>query len=474
MYKSLLTGLALALFALSGCRGDDGDKGVEPGGSDGGAPGVDAQPESGMTVADIKKEVVGDGEAVLLREVVVTAVDGYGDYSGDVYVQDPEGGEYSGIKLYKNSRRDGGEVSSLKPGDRVRVEGTVKHWSGTASSSFPEGEYVVELENNTIWFVSDGESPRVSEVTAEQLTQKPDALKWEGALVRVKDVAVVSPPHEKYKDFKVTGGLAVDDDLFPYVPKIGDCISVTGISVYFYDYRLNPRSDADIEAGSGCRGVRTSSIRELQDASGAERPALNSVVKVSGVVSAVDGNPSSKGVHSKFFIQDGTGAFSGIMVYHTWTEESALRPEVGDEVELTGTLVEYPAEKADDEVVTELKDVSWDVIGTREVPEPFAVSAADIATNGPKAEELEGVLVRVEDFEVAEIIQDKKGNPVALKGKSGLIVDYAFFNFFSVTEPAEGDVYTSIVGPLDFTYRKTRVYPRSADDMVLDNGSVAP
>ena len=45
---------------------------------------------------------------------------------------------------------------------------------------------------------------------------------------------------------------------------------------------------------------------------------------------------------------------------------------------------------------------------------------------------------------------------------------------FSMGMRGQGDVYKSIVGPLDYTYRKTRVYPRSADDMVLDNGSVAP
>jgi predicted extracellular nuclease len=467
MRKIMTIGLVLTTTLFMACRSSDKDDprtdayvptegGLPPDGLVGGEGGSGTE----TTVVDIKKEIIKDGAKVILKDVVVTAVDGYGQYTGDMYIQDAAGGEYSGIKMFKNQRGDGGQISDLKPGDHIKVEGTVKHWTGSATSQFPDGRYVIELEDNTVTLLQPGTTTKVDEVTVDKITKDPDAAKWEAALVKVKDVGVLTLPDPQYADFKVTGGLAVDDDLYPHSPQIGDCITVTGISVYFYAFRLNPRSAADIETGSNCPKPKTITIKDIQDTTSADHPAEDDVVTVKGVITAVDSTPSSSDVYKGFWIQDGTGPFSGVYVYHTWKATDTAVPKQGDEVELTATYDEYYD-------LSELKQASWKVLGQKALPAPEVVDAKVMATDAAEAEKYEGVLVQVKDFTVAKINQDSNQKNVAMEDADGFVIDYALYDFFAATPaPAVGSVYSTITGPLDFTYKKFKIYPRVAGDVV--------
>src|SRR5215212_7740832 len=87
-----LLGLGLSLGA---CRGDGGDdNGVDPDG-----PPMDTG--SGVvTIKDVQSDTMMVGTVVKLKGVVVTAVDMFGTSLGDLFIQDPAGGPFSGVKVF--------------------------------------------------------------------------------------------------------------------------------------------------------------------------------------------------------------------------------------------------------------------------------------------------------------------------------------------------------------------------------------
>ena len=214
----------------------------------------DGQTAVPSTVFQIKTGVRGQGTLVLLSNVVVSAVDNYGVYTGDVFVQDSTtSAANQGIQLFINYRTDGGLISDLAPGDHVAVEGTVAHWNGPTSKPFPSGKYVIQLKNNKIAKLSAGSPPTPAVLTAAQLSQDPGAAAWCGSLVKVAGVRVLSLPDPLWGDFGVSGGLDVDDELYPYAPTLNDCLTVTGISTYFYKYNVCPRAASDVAPSTACQ-----------------------------------------------------------------------------------------------------------------------------------------------------------------------------------------------------------------------------
>ena len=143
MSRSLSLVLVLGL-ALTGCRGDDNgdpptpDLGPQP---DGGKLDMGEGVES--TIPKIKKGELSDNQNVIVKNVVVTVVDTNPPYTGDVFVQDPAGGEYSGIKIYGGQMAGGGQVSDLKVGDIVEVAGSLQHNSGPSSNPFKDKKNIL-------------------------------------------------------------------------------------------------------------------------------------------------------------------------------------------------------------------------------------------------------------------------------------------------------------------------------------------
>ncbi len=463
--QGLLFAAALALVLVPGCRSDDPqtDTGVkkEAGTGEGVAPG-DA------TIFDINNGKVAEGTTVVLRDVIVNAVDGYGKYTGDVYVQDPKGGPSSGLKLYRPQRLDAGQISDLKPGDHIKVEGKVKFFvpsGGFNDKNHPNKKHIVELDTGCqITRISDGAAPAPAEITLDQATKDPDAVTWEHVLVTVKNVGVSRPLDPAYGEYEVGGALDVDDELFPVSgPKIGDCQSLTGVMIYFYGYKILPRQSSDVGTGTGCPVIPTVTIKDIQDDKSAQHPASGTTVRTSGVITAIDSTLSteSKPRFIGFFLQDGTGPRSGIYVYYYWDDTTALKPVVGDEIDLVAKYEEYND-------LSELSGAIWTVKGKGTVPAPEVVNAADIATGGAKAEDYEGVLVKVENVEVESITQTTGANPrkVGVKFKtSGLIAENEFFDFMT-PEPTVGTVYKSVTGPLYYSFKNFKILPRNAADLV--------
>ena len=481
--KALGLGLGILLAVASACRsngssgtdggGVTGDGGVggsdgTGGGGDGGGPAVEAN------IYDITSGKVKEGANVTLRDVIVSAVDGYGQYTGDVFVQEAKGGAGSGIKLYKVQRADGGQVSDLKPGDHVKVEGAVKYFvpkGGFNDKKHPAKAHVKELENARVSRIGPGTPPAPAEVTVKDLTEDPNADTWEHVLVRVKDVAVTKEVNPQYGEFQVSGGFAVDDDLFPHTPKVGDCVTITGISVYFFAYRLNPRDAGDIEKGTACPTAKAVTISDVQDATSANHPADGTQVIVSGVVSAVDSTVSGTPPNAKyygFWIQsESGGANSGIYVYYAWNDSSTTKPVLGESVEVKATYKEYKDAGSKD-TVSELTDATFTSKGKAATePKPETVAAADVANGGSKAEPYEGVLVKVENVEVVDQTKDSKGKVLGVKLKdSGLLVENDLFDFMAPTPLAAGAKLKSVSGVLHYSFGNFKILPRVSGDLV--------
>ena len=486
MRSMLLALVSVVLFACSGgSKVKDGGADVGPapeGGADsalpreGGAPDLvlfgdsmaprdsappaDAPVAQTATVQQITSNQIPEGTVVQLASVAITAVDTQAPYTGDVYVQDGTGAG-SGLRLYTPQRGDGGQIADLKLGDNLKVVGQVKNWAPAAG--FPDGKTVKELVNATITLLGPGTPPPATIVTASGVTTPPGAEGWEHVLVQVKDVKVTKAVNS-YGEFEVTGGLVVDDELFAHVPAVGDCLTITGISAYFYNYRLLPRTAMDLQPSTACPGPATLSIKDIQNETSPNHPTEGSQVTVTGVVTAVDSTKNSYGDYEGFFIQDVAGGpYSGIYVYHKWTDAAAQKPGLGELVELTGTYQEYGSASG---TVSELSSVSWTVKGSATVPAPILVSAADMAAGGATAEAHEGVLVQVDNITVGSYFADSGGTQIGFADSvTGFLVIHKLYDFMS-TPPAISTVYAKIIGPLHFAVGTFEVMPRGPGDMV--------
>ncbi len=469
--------LAIALVISAGCRGDDDDK---DGGVTGdqkvvtgdGAP--DSGPASEATIAKIMGGTVAKGSKVLLKSVIVTAVDGSGTYKGDVYVQDSKGGKHSAIKLYRPQRADGKKISELKVGDVVNVEGLVKYWHPKAGEfddkKCTKKKHIKELDKATITYIKAGTAPDPAVVTAKDLLDCTVADSYEHVLVTLKKVTVLKaekPAGKTYFEVVVSGGAEIGDDLFPTSTlKKDGCYSFTGVIAYFYGYRLHVRSAADMKTDTGCPKTKTLTIKDIQDTKSANHPAKDSLVKVVGVVTAVDAKKSTSGYLKGFWIQDetATGPYNGLYVYgYSWkdTDVAAKKPVVGDKVEVSGTYKEYYD-------LTELDKASFVKKGTATVPAALKVKAADIKTGATTAEGYEGMLVQVDNITVGDTVKTTGTTPVAVGFKdktSSLIVENMIFDFMKPTAPAKDTVYKSVVGVMGYSYKERRLYPRTAADM---------
>jgi predicted extracellular nuclease len=417
------------------------------------------------TIPKIKDGTLAEMTKVLLKDVIITAVDDSGAYTGNVYVQEAAGGKGSGIVVYKPTRTDsGGTIADLKPGDHVKVTGEVKHYapsSGWNVTSFPSKTVVRELIKASITYISSGSAPTPMVVTLADLTTDPKADSYEHVLVTVKSAKVTALPNT-YGEFTLDGKLGVDDELYVHTPKANDCIDVTGVVDFFYGYKVYVRAAGDIQTATGCAVPPTVKINDIQDKTSTKHPSIGTQVTVTGIITAVDASKDGGSNYSGFFIQDQAGgSYSGIYVYHQFTDASTVKPVLGELVELTGTYDEY-------QTVSELKNATWTKKSSATLPTPIKVAAKDVSNTGTKGEEYEGVLIEVGAMTVSSVAQDSKGKNVSfVDATSGLHVDHMLYDdFLNPTPPTVGTKYTKIVGPLHYSFSAFRIAPRAAADLV--------
>jgi predicted extracellular nuclease len=183
-------------------------------------------------------------------------------------------------------------------------------------------------------------------------------------------------------------------------------------------------------------------IQYTTDPSG-DSPYAGQTVTTHGIVTAF----FYDGGNRYTFIQDGTGPWSGLLLY---------KPDgyvnVGDLLEVTGTVSEYYG----------LTEIAEGVATVQSIGNPLP--AAEVLPSGDVSQEQwESVLVRVEDVTV---IDDDLGYGEWLVDDSSGGVRVDDMGGYSYS-PTNGDVLDFVQGPLFYGYGDFKIEPRDDDDIAV-------
>ena len=171
----------------------------------------------------------------------------------------------------------------------------------------------------------------------------------------------------------------------------------------------------------------------------------------------------SSGSSNRFFLSDPEGgAWKGVFIFNY-----DFIVEMGDEVEVSGTVLEYYG-------LTEITSVSDVTIlsSGNPVPEPIIVETGNLI-DPVDAEQYEGCLVNLQDVTVTEE-QIEYGQWYVSDGTGDCQMDDAFFQLENVVPPIVivfGDVWASLIGQVDYSFEEYGVNPRTPEDMVHDAGT---
>ena len=200
-------------------------------------------------------------------------------------------------------------------------------------------------------------------------------------------------------------------------------------------------------------------VQFTEDPSG-DSPYLEQVVTIEeAVVVGIGWKPN--GGHASFFVMDPAGgAWSGVYVYD-YDEAYVWNLYEGDLVTITATVDEYYN-------FTELGYIEeCEVIGQVAIPEPVAVSTADIDS----MEAYESCLVMVDDVTVTQA-QDDYGVWYVTDGSAPCQIDDAYFYLDEIDPPiviGVDDFWGRLVGMVGYSYDEYSINPRYVADMYPDS-----
>jgi len=418
---------------------------------------TDSDSDGDDTIYDVQQGNVAEDSTVTFNNVIVTSPV-HGE-EGGVFIEEPAGGEYSGIYLYLWS--DVIAEAELEPGMEINVTGQYTEFFGYSEV--------------TVQAIGDLEVLGTADIPAAEVVDPADvctdgslAEAYEGVLVKIESPEVTDGDLG-YGQWEADGSLVVDDFFFDgsggpsegaIYPDTGDTFdAVTGVMYLSFDeVKLEPRFAEDYEGFSGgdtdtdtdTDTDADADIFDIQQGLVDE----DTLVEITGAV--VTSPVSYNG--EDFFIQDPAGGqYSGILVHNFDGANTAADVEVGDEVTVSGFYVEYF--ELSEITVSDASYVT--VTGTATVPAPAVVSSTDVGTSGSLAEAYEGVLITVEDVEVTTAA-DGYGQFIV---DSALMVDDMFFTGGS-PDPTVGTTYTSITGPLNYNFDDFKIEPRTTADLV--------
>jgi hypothetical protein len=516
MIRTSFTCAALSLvlgLALGACRG--GSNSDDDGGDDAGIDGFNAED---ATIYDIQGSLPV-GTQVNIRGVVVTAIDNYGVKKGNIWVQEPDGGPFSGVLVF-GAPLD--QVAALEVGDLVDVESVIKDefaltddTSGRTTTEMtpPDGGAI------TVTKVGDG-TPAVPEpvdaleigTLATQELQDAEWEKWEGVLIRVDNVSVngsirtIGDTDPTFTKFPVTGPLQVESTMAAFPDTgvdPGDCLtSVTGVGDYFYDWLLEPRDTTEIAVGgadcpaqeaaddtcgdsldndadgfSDCDDFSCGPIASCATDTTVDQVQTGSAtghVTLTGVVITA---LSKDGKH--LWVADALAGASnhGIYVYRGGSA-AVLGAEfvLGATVDVGGLVSEFDPNSAGD-TLTEINAYADDpsefvtfIAAPAGLPTPLTgVTAATVADITATGEPYESVLVQLTSVKVTAV--SASGNRITLTDASGSAT--MDDDIFVYTNPSVNDCLTVTgIMSVDLTADQRKLFPRQALDIVPATGCI--
>ena len=331
-HAALTTFVGSSALALSGCcafsnsgecSGDDGSElSPTPGGVDGGQIAtLNQNPPTDMT------------EVTLIGRV--TAI----NYKGNFWIEDAEGGLYSGIYIFDKDLL--GTGAGVAVGDEVEVKGLFQVYFDVNQLTLyaDSGGLVTIRQKNAgippVLAVSDLGTLEASACTTDNLDEnlKP----YIGVLVSLPEATITSDDgtcaDAAFGMWKLQDAdgdtVVVDDDIdIPYAPVAGAVAEVTG--VYTYTYQQHKLMATAVHQLSG-PVVEDWEISELNQAS-----PDNAVVTTRGIVTAIS-------YEGNFWIQDAEDReYAGIYVFDKDNKKGeSAGIEIGDEVEVTALFTTY-------------------------------------------------------------------------------------------------------------------------------------
>ncbi len=495
--------LASCLF-LAACRGGDDT-----------TTGDDGPDADDVAIYDVQGSMPVDGTVFNVRGVVVTSIDDYGERVGDITVQEPDGGAFSGVKVYGIEL---GTVSDLAVGDLIDLEGVTKDefalsddTSGrtTTELSPPEGGVI---QVTVIDQVSVPAPEPVDALAIGMMASADDRdaewEKWEGVLIELSSVSVLqeldqigsTPQTPPFEEILVTGPIAVDTSLAAIdAVTRDDCLSsVVGIGDYFFDWKVLPRDTADIVGGgSGCPAQEADSTScgdgEDNEADGFADcddfscQVLSECVSTATVAEVQGGTATGTVTLNDVFITaltaDGKHLWvadalqgdinNGVYVYRgpaaTVLDGTYV---LGAQVDVTGDVEEFDLNGSTGDTLTELTFANVGTATGSGTPVGAAVTAVQVggiaATNG---EAYEGVLVTLTSVKA---MTHTTGDRVTLQDASSTVVmDDDIYNYTQSTDFPDGNCYT-ITGIMSISLNddERRFLPRSSDDVAAATGCI--
>ncbi len=286
--KTLALYASLGLSLTAACRSDSNspDSGS---GIDSGSGGSNGSGSAGFKkIQDIQNDAMTPGTSVDIKGVIVTAIDTHSSQKGNFWVEEPEGGENSGILVHHGTLTD---VDALAIGDEVTITGGIKaEFALTGSGGDTSGNTDTELEpasGGTLTIKKTGtgtvtpvdvDALMIGSLSTKAECAPPNATtcatnvaweKYEGVLIKVTSTGgggiiagsvTIGKTANTQDRFNVTGQIDVESTLIgdgtsgsnSGLPAFssGDCLaSVTGVLDYFFQYNLLPVTTADIATG---------------------------------------------------------------------------------------------------------------------------------------------------------------------------------------------------------------------------------
>jgi hypothetical protein len=467
-----LLGLGLSVVA---CRdpkggGDGGDGGIDPD-----AALVDTA-RGDVRIKDIQNDSMPSGTLVSVKGVVVTAIDKFGATVGDMFVQDPAGGPFSGVKVFRPPVE---QVASLEVVDLIDIVGAQKE--EFALSGDNSGRKVTELKSVTggqamrITKTGTGAVPAPPVVDAAALSMMEKAAreaeweKWEGVLITLVNARQIAAQRSfgsmspDQTEFRISGIARVQSVLakLPDTNVFGVCYDrITGIGDYAFNDLVLPRSTTDVvEGGTGCRPLSMSAA-DAQTQTSPEAADLTNIF-----VTARDDIGTSKGI----WVADSLAAApnNGVFVFTGSTLAANLT--IGATVRVQATIDEFDSTPPGETVTEVTGGTPVFVAAPGALPTPVVVAPGILSDIGAPGEAYEGVLVQVNTVKVTQSLNDGKFELTA-NDNTKIVMDDE--SFAPPTAPAVGTCYGSVTGVMHVqgTDNIRTINPRMLTDLVVDVG----
>lgn len=211
-----------------------------------------------------------------------------------------------------------------------------------------------------------------------------------------------------------------------------------------------------LSAGLAAQILRCYDVQYTTAANGAS-PYAGQVVTVEGIVVAEKFYTGTSTTNYGFIISDPEGGpWSGLLIF-----TNQYHPQLGDKVQVTGTIVEYYE-------LTEMSPTTgFQVISSgNPIPAPAVITTGQL-TNAATAEQWESVFVRVQNVNVTAS-PNNYGEFYVNDGSGACQVDDQCFprSGFSWPSITVGQNWARIQGIVDFSFSYYAINPRTLLDLV--------